>query len=127
MGAIWHPGQRSVLSAGPKEDLQLTLYHYQHTALALSIRRCGIILIASSQKLCVTLSNSLVARLLTDRHRLQEGISVGEAKAQRVKKDIKLGRIQEPEDVAKLVSFLVSDEGEYITGQTIKTCGGASL
>ncbi|KAI0784504.1 NAD-P-binding protein [Abortiporus biennis] len=56
-----------------------------------------------------------------------EGISVGEAKALRVKKDVKLGRIQEPEDVAKLVSFLVSDEGEYITGQTIKSCGGASL
>ncbi|OJT07609.1 Diacetyl reductase [(S)-acetoin forming] [Trametes pubescens] len=56
-----------------------------------------------------------------------EGISVGDAKAKRVKQDIKLGRIQEPEDVAKLVSFLVSDEGEYITGQTIKTCGGASL
>ena len=58
---------------------------------------------------------------------MQENISVGEAKANRVKKDVKLGRIQEPEDVAKLVSFLVSDEGEYITGQTIKTCGGASL
>ncbi|TBU38120.1 NAD(P)-binding protein [Dichomitus squalens] len=56
-----------------------------------------------------------------------EGITVGEAKAVRVKRDIKLGRIQEPEDVAKLVSFLVSDEGEYITGQTVKTCGGASL
>ena len=52
---------------------------------------------------------------------------MGEAKAIRVKRDIKLGRIQQPEDVAKLVSFLVSDEGEYITGQTIKTCGGASL
>ncbi|KAI0090260.1 NAD(P)-binding protein [Irpex rosettiformis] len=56
-----------------------------------------------------------------------ENISVGDAKAIRVKRDIKLGRIQEPEDVAKLVAFLVSDEGEYITGQTIKTCGGASL
>lgn len=56
-----------------------------------------------------------------------ENISIGAAKAIRVKRDIKLGRIQEPEDVAKLVSFLVSNEGEYITGQTIKTCGGASL
>jgi meso-butanediol dehydrogenase/(S,S)-butanediol dehydrogenase/diacetyl reductase len=56
-----------------------------------------------------------------------ENISIGEAKALRVKRDILLGRIQEPEDVAKLVSFLVSEEGEYITGQTIKTCGGSSL
>ncbi|GJE96225.1 NAD(P)-binding protein [Phanerochaete sordida] len=56
-----------------------------------------------------------------------EGISVGAAKDIRVRRDIKLGRIQQPEDVAKLVAFLVSDEGEYITGQTIKTCGGASL
>ncbi|CAL1716029.1 unnamed protein product [Somion occarium] len=56
-----------------------------------------------------------------------EDISIGAAKAIRVQRDIKLGRIQEPEDVAKLVSFLVSDEGEYITGQTIKTCGGSSL
>ncbi|TFK50917.1 NAD(P)-binding protein [Heliocybe sulcata] len=56
-----------------------------------------------------------------------ENISVGAAKALRIKRDVKLGRIQQPEDVAKLVSFLVSDEGEYITGQTVKTCGGASL
>ena len=41
--------------------------------------------------------------------------------------DIKLGHIQEPENVAKLVSFLVSAKGEYITSQTIKTCGCASL
>ncbi|GBE88556.1 Versicolorin reductase 1 [Sparassis crispa] len=56
-----------------------------------------------------------------------ENISLGEAKARRVKESVKLGRIQEPEDVAKLVSFLASEEAEYITGQTIKTCGGASL
>ncbi|KAI0713871.1 NAD-P-binding protein [Earliella scabrosa] len=45
-----------------------------------------------------------------------EGISIGGAKAK-----------CEPENVAKLVSFLVSAKGEYITSQTIKTCGCASL
>lgn len=37
---------------------------------------------------------------------------------------ILLGRTQEPEDVANLVSFLASDESDYITGQAIITDGG---
>tara|TARA_Y100000768_G_scaffold379651_1_gene355665 strand:- start:144 stop:854 length:711 start_codon:yes stop_codon:yes gene_type:complete len=39
-------------------------------------------------------------------------------------KDIPLGRFGEPEEVAKLVSFLCSDEASYITGQTIHINGG---
>jgi meso-butanediol dehydrogenase/(S,S)-butanediol dehydrogenase/diacetyl reductase len=35
-----------------------------------------------------------------------------------------LGRIEVPEDVAPLVSFLASDESRYITGQAINVCGG---
>ncbi|MCP1660760.1 acetoin reductase [Neisseria perflava] len=34
------------------------------------------------------------------------------------------GRPQEPEDVANLVSFLASEDSDYITGQTILTDGG---
>ncbi|KKB35375.1 acetoin reductase [Bacillus thermotolerans] len=37
---------------------------------------------------------------------------------------ILLGRPQEPEDVANLVSFLASDDSDYITGQSIITDGG---
>jgi meso-butanediol dehydrogenase/(S,S)-butanediol dehydrogenase/diacetyl reductase len=37
---------------------------------------------------------------------------------------ILLGRPQEPEDVANLVSFLASDDSDYITGQAIITDGG---
>jgi len=37
---------------------------------------------------------------------------------------ILLGRTQEPEDVADLVSFLASDDSDYITGQSIITDGG---
>ncbi len=37
---------------------------------------------------------------------------------------IALGRAQTPEDVAALVSFLASDDSDYITGQAILTDGG---
>lgn len=37
---------------------------------------------------------------------------------------IPLGRLGEPEDVAKAVLFLVSDSAKYITGQTLNVDGG---
>ena len=37
---------------------------------------------------------------------------------------IPLGRLGQPEDVAKLVSFLASDDAKYITGQIIGVDGG---
>lgn len=37
---------------------------------------------------------------------------------------IALRRTGEPEDVAKLVSFLASEDSEYITGQSINIDGG---
>lgn len=40
---------------------------------------------------------------------------------------IPLGRMGKPEEVAKAVKFLVSDEARYITGQTIVIDGGMSI
>ncbi|TFJ91703.1 acetoin reductase [Lentibacillus salicampi] len=37
---------------------------------------------------------------------------------------ISLGRVQKPSDVANLVSFLASEDADYITGQAILTDGG---
>jgi 3-oxoacyl-[acyl-carrier protein] reductase len=37
---------------------------------------------------------------------------------------IALGRLGKPEDVANVVAFLVSDDGDYLTGQTICIDGG---
>ncbi|MGD9897498.1 MAG: 3-oxoacyl-[acyl-carrier-protein] reductase [Calditrichaceae bacterium] len=39
-------------------------------------------------------------------------------------KSIPLAKLGQPEDVAKLVSFLVSDDAAYITGQVINVDGG---
>jgi 3-oxoacyl-[acyl-carrier protein] reductase len=41
-----------------------------------------------------------------------------------LKKNIPMGRFGKPEEVAALVSFLVSDQAAYITGQTINIAGG---
>lgn len=40
---------------------------------------------------------------------------------------IPLGRIAQPEDVAKIVAFLASDQSNYMTGQTINFTGGMTL
>lgn len=39
-------------------------------------------------------------------------------------KQITIGRIAEPEDIANVVKFLVDDDSGYITGQCISVCGG---
>jgi NAD(P)-dependent dehydrogenase (short-subunit alcohol dehydrogenase family) len=41
--------------------------------------------------------------------------------------DTYLKRLGKPEDIANLVLFLVSDGGNYITGQNYAVCGGRSL
>jgi 3-oxoacyl-[acyl-carrier protein] reductase len=37
------------------------------------------------------------------------------------------GRLGRPKDVAKLISFLLSDDGAWTTGQLIHTDGGFSV
>jgi len=45
----------------------------------------------------------------------------------KARKSSVLGRIAEPEDVARVIMFLCSDEARHITGQTIVVDGGLSL
>ena len=42
-------------------------------------------------------------------------------------KDLKiaLGRLAEPDDIAKVMEFFVTDLGDYVTGQCLSVCGGA--
>ena len=40
---------------------------------------------------------------------------------------IPLGRVGYPADVAKLITFLASDEADYMTGQAINITGGQEM
>ena len=44
-----------------------------------------------------------------------------------VEADIALGRFGEPSEIAAVVAFLASDEGHWVTGQTIEASGGYKL
>jgi len=41
--------------------------------------------------------------------------------------DTPLGRLETPQDVAKAVAFLVSDDAEFITGEALSVNGGAFM
>ena len=41
--------------------------------------------------------------------------------------DTPLRRLEQPEDVAKSVAFLLSASADFITGEVLHVCGGAQL
>jgi len=50
-----------------------------------------------------------------------------EVKRQMVQESNLRKRIGQPEDIAKIVAFLASDESDWINGQTIRVDGGSSV
>ena len=51
------------------------------------------------------------------------GLPVGGALEEAIKTTA-LGRMEKPDDVAGVVSFLASSDSDYMTGQTVMVCGG---
>ena len=50
--------------------------------------------------------------------------SLNEKELEEIKKEIPLGRLADPKEIAKSVKFLISEENTYITGQTLVVDGG---
>jgi 3-oxoacyl-[acyl-carrier protein] reductase len=75
----------------------------------------------------ITVNNVAPGMILTDRikHTLPKDADPEEALKERAK-NIPLGRIGKPEELANLVTFLASDAASYITGTTIQVDGGAN-
>ncbi|MEL7688879.1 SDR family oxidoreductase, partial [Citromicrobium bathyomarinum] len=47
-----------------------------------------------------------------------------EEQVEHVKKMIPMGRLAEPQDISAVVSFLVSQDGGWVSGQVIRANGG---
>jgi len=75
----------------------------------------------------ITVNNVAPGMILTDRikHTLPKGADLDETLKERAK-NIPLGRIGKPEELAALVAFLASEQAAYISGTTIQVDGGAN-
>jgi len=79
----------------------------------------------------ITVNNVLPGRILTDRLRgpfiepaREAGIDVDDLARAEVAREVPLGRVGEPADLAALVAFLCSPAASYLTGVTIAVDGG---
>lgn len=70
----------------------------------------------------VTVNSIATGRILTDRLRSLYGND--EAALQKAAREVPIGRIAEPAELAALVAFLCGDPAAYVTGQTIAVDGG---
>jgi NAD(P)-dependent dehydrogenase (short-subunit alcohol dehydrogenase family) len=55
------------------------------------------------------------------------GAFAGADAQERAKRSIPIGRYAQPEELADVIAFLLSDDARYVTGQTVPVEGGATI
>jgi NAD(P)-dependent dehydrogenase (short-subunit alcohol dehydrogenase family) len=58
---------------------------------------------------------------------MSAGAFAGPDALERARKSIPIGRYAQPEELADVVAFLLSDDARYVTGQTLPVEGGATI
>ncbi len=53
--------------------------------------------------------------------------SIPERVMERIRKQIPVGRLGRPEEIARVVAFLAADESAYVTGQVWSVNGGLDM
>jgi 3-oxoacyl-[acyl-carrier protein] reductase len=53
--------------------------------------------------------------------------NLSQSEIERIKERIPLGRLAQPEEIARLISFLSSDQNSYVNGQMIVADGGFTI
>jgi NAD(P)-dependent dehydrogenase (short-subunit alcohol dehydrogenase family) len=70
---------------------------------------------------------NLVAPGPVETDMFHEVIPQGSPKADQLARSIPVGRIGRPDDVARAVMFFSSRDADFVTGQALYVCGGASI
>ena len=81
--------------------------------------------LADSNELSIAYARAIRLNVETDM--FHELIPENSDHKRRVAASIPVGRVGWPEDVAAAVRFFLSAEADFITGQNLFVCGGASL
>lgn len=114
----------SVAGRGPRAD---SAGYAASKAGVISVVRSAAVALASRQirvnAVCPGVVDTAMTQSIAAARAAAQNITVADALQPLIDR-IPLGRMQTPDDVADVVTFLLSDAASYVTGQALNACGG---